>query len=110
MSPKLSSAFQSTTEQAQLTRLPALCRDYIQPNQQSAGSTHQICGLPFRLKLCSLLRPVKDNLGLRTPGVYRVSCERGKGLHGADGLFRGHQDKGASKAHPTGTPGQVGRS
>jgi hypothetical protein len=27
------------------------------------------------MKLSSLLRPVKDHLGLRTPGVYRIHCE-----------------------------------
>jgi hypothetical protein len=27
------------------------------------------------MKLSSLLHPVKDHLGLRTPGVYRIPCE-----------------------------------
>jgi hypothetical protein len=44
-SPQLPSAFRST-RQAQLSRLPALCQDYIQLYQQSAGPTqHQICAL-----------------------------------------------------------------
>jgi hypothetical protein len=30
------------------------------------------------MKLSSLLRPVKDHLGLRTPGVYRIPCECGR--------------------------------
>jgi hypothetical protein len=30
------------------------------------------------MKLTSLLRPVKDHLGLRTPEVYRIPCECGK--------------------------------
>jgi hypothetical protein len=34
-------------------------------------------GLPH-MKLSSLLRPVKDHLGLRTPGVYRIPCECGR--------------------------------
>jgi hypothetical protein len=34
-------------------------------------------GLPH-VKLSSLLRPVKDHLGLRTPGVYRIPCECGR--------------------------------
>jgi hypothetical protein len=34
-------------------------------------------GLPHK-KLSSLLRPVKDHPGLRTPGVYRIPCECGK--------------------------------
>jgi hypothetical protein len=29
------------------------------------------------MKISSLLRPVKDHLGLRTPGVYRIPCECG---------------------------------
>jgi hypothetical protein len=29
------------------------------------------------MKLSSLLRPVKDHLGLRTPGIYRIPCECG---------------------------------
>jgi hypothetical protein len=27
------------------------------------------------MKLSGLLRPVKDHLGLRTPGLYRIPCE-----------------------------------
>jgi hypothetical protein len=33
-------------------------------------------GLPSR-KISSFLRPVKDDLGLRTPGVYSIPCECG---------------------------------
>jgi hypothetical protein len=41
-------------------------------------SRHNIksVGLPRR-KICSFLRPVKDKLGLRTSGVYRIPCECG---------------------------------
>jgi hypothetical protein len=38
-------------------------------NIKSVGLTH--------MKLSSLLRPVKDHAGIRTPGVYRISCEYG---------------------------------
>jgi hypothetical protein len=38
-------------------------------NIKSVGLSH--------MKLSSLLRPVKDHLGLRTPGVYRIPCECG---------------------------------
>jgi hypothetical protein len=31
-------------------------------------------GLPH-MNLSSLLRPIEDHLGLRTPGVYRIPCE-----------------------------------
>jgi hypothetical protein len=34
-------------------------------------------GLPYK-KMSSLLRLVKDNLGLRTPGVYRILSECNK--------------------------------
>jgi hypothetical protein len=30
------------------------------------------------MKLSSLLHPVKDHLGLRTPGIYRIPCECGR--------------------------------
>jgi hypothetical protein len=40
-----------------------------------------------RMKLSSLLRPVKDRLGLGTPGVYRILCERGKVYTGQTGCF-----------------------
>jgi hypothetical protein len=37
------------------------------------------------LKLSSLLCPVKDHLGLRTPGVYRIPCECGRVYIGQTG-------------------------
>jgi hypothetical protein len=36
-------------------------------NIKSVGLSH--------MKVSSLLRPVKDHLGLKTPGVYRIPCE-----------------------------------
>jgi hypothetical protein len=41
-------------------------------------------GLPH-MKLSSLLRPVKDHLGLRTSGVYTISCECGRFYIGQTG-------------------------
>jgi hypothetical protein len=41
----------------------------------------------LNMKLSSLLRPVKDHLGLRTPGVYRISCECGRVYIGQTGRF-----------------------
>jgi hypothetical protein len=32
----------------------------------------------LHMKLINHLRTVKDNLGLRTPGVYRIPCGRGR--------------------------------
>jgi hypothetical protein len=37
------------------------------------------------MKLCGLLRPVKDHLGLRTPEVYRMPSECGKVYVGQTG-------------------------
>jgi hypothetical protein len=37
------------------------------------------------MKLSSLLRPFKDHLRLRTPGVYRISCECGRVYIGQTG-------------------------
>jgi hypothetical protein len=34
-------------------------------------------GLPY-MKLSCHFRPVKEHLGLRTPGVYRIPCECGR--------------------------------
>jgi hypothetical protein len=42
-------------------------------------------GLPHK-KLFILLRPVKDHLGLRTPGDYRIPCECGRVCIGQTGL------------------------
>jgi hypothetical protein len=41
-------------------------------------------GLPY-MKLSSLFRPVKDHLGLRTPGVYMIPCECGRVYIGQTG-------------------------
>jgi hypothetical protein len=41
-------------------------------------------GLPH-ITLSSLLRPVQDHLGLRTPGVYRIPCEAGRVYTGQAG-------------------------
>jgi hypothetical protein len=51
-------------------------------------SQHNIrsVGLPPK-KVSSFLWPVKDNLGLRTPGVYKIPCECGKVYIGQTGHF-----------------------
>jgi hypothetical protein len=44
------------------------------------------------MKLSSLLRPVRDHLVLRTPGVYKVPCECGRVYTGQMGIrFKEHQ-------------------
>jgi hypothetical protein len=62
-------------------------------------------GLPPK-KVSSFLQPVKDNLELRTPGVYRILLVR-QGLHFADRPFRRHNVEGASAAHLSRTSRQV---
>jgi len=41
--------------------------------------------LPPR-KICSYLPPVKDALGLKTPGVYSIPCECGEVYIGQSGI------------------------
>jgi hypothetical protein len=63
----------------------------------------------LHIKLSSLLRPVKNHLGLRIPRVYRISCQCGRVYIGQTGRSV-DMVKGASTAHKTRTSGQVGRS
>jgi hypothetical protein len=46
-------------------------------NRSLAQHIIKSVGLPH-MKLSSPLHPVKDHLGLRTPGVYRIPCECGR--------------------------------
>jgi hypothetical protein len=55
---------------------------FIQISRVLAWHNIKSVGLP-RKKISSLLLPVKDNIGLRTPGVYRILCECGK-------IYTGH--------------------
>jgi hypothetical protein len=48
------------------------------------SSWYQKCPLPPR-KIFFYLPPVKDALGLRTPGVYSIPCERGRVYIGQSG-------------------------
>jgi hypothetical protein len=54
-----------------------ISRVLAQPNIKAVGLPH--------MKLFSLLRPVKDHLGLRTPEVYRIPCECGRVYIGQTG-------------------------
>jgi hypothetical protein len=51
-------------------------------------SRHNIksVGLPPR-KIATFLRPVKDDLGLKTPGVYSIPCECGQVYIGQTGRY-----------------------
>jgi hypothetical protein len=50
---------------------------YSTESAECYPGTIKLVGLSPK-KISSFLRPVKDNLGLRTPGVYRILCECGK--------------------------------
>jgi hypothetical protein len=77
-SPQPPSAFRSTRQQANSvailpfvgTILNSISRALARHNIKSVGS-------PL-MKLSNLLCPVKDNLGLRTPGVCRIPFECGR--------------------------------
>jgi hypothetical protein len=63
-------------------------------------------------RLSSILRPVKDNLGLRKPGLYKIPCECGRVCNGQTGwsmdarlkdhqchIWLEHPDKSAIAEH-----------
>jgi len=67
-----------TKRQAHLSCSSSICPDVIQlPYQMFAKHSIKSVGLLPR-KISSLLLPVKDNLGLRTPRVYSLPCECGQ--------------------------------
>jgi hypothetical protein len=53
------------------------CRVLARYNVTSVGLPH--------MKLSGLLLPIKDHLGLRTPGVYKILCECGRVYIGQTG-------------------------
>jgi hypothetical protein len=53
-------------------------------------------GLPPR-KIGNFLRPVKDDLGLKTPGVYSIPCKCGQDYMGQTGRYI---DTRIIQAHP----------
>jgi hypothetical protein len=83
-SPQSPSALTKTGQRAQLSRLPALCRDYIQPYQQHTGPTHQICWLGPH-EIIQSPPSGQNRFGLRTPGVYKILCECGRVYIGQTG-------------------------
>jgi hypothetical protein len=64
--------------------LPFVGPTFNQINRVLARHNIKSVGLPQQ-KLSSLLRPVKDNLELKTPGVYKIPCECGKVYIGQTG-------------------------
>ena len=64
-----------TKRQAHLSCSSSICPDDIQlPHQMLAKHSIKSVGLLPR-KISILLRPMKDDLGLRTPRVYSLPCE-----------------------------------
>jgi hypothetical protein len=57
--------------------LPYVQTTYGRLSIKLAKHNSKSVGLPLR-KISSFLHPVKDDLGLRTPGVYSISCECGQ--------------------------------
>jgi hypothetical protein len=41
------------------------------------SAQHQLCGLPPK-KIPNFLQPIKDNIELKTPGVYSMPCKCGQ--------------------------------
>ena len=67
-----------TKRQAHLSCSSSICPDDLQPpHQMLAKHSIKSVGLLPR-KISSLLLPVKDDLGLRTPRVYSLLCECGQ--------------------------------
>ena len=50
----------------------------IWPTQQNTGQTQHQKFCPTIQKIFSYLPPIKDALGLRTPGIYSISCKCGR--------------------------------
>jgi hypothetical protein len=64
--------------------LPYVQTTYGHLSRMLAKLNIKSVGLPPR-KISSFLRPVKDDLGLRTPGVYSIPCECGRVYIGQTG-------------------------
>jgi hypothetical protein len=64
--------------------LPYVGPTFNRINRVLARHNIKSVGLPQQ-KLSNLLHPIKDNLELRTPGVYRIPCECGKVYIGQTG-------------------------
>jgi hypothetical protein len=70
--------------------VPTFFRMQIQSAEFCPDTTSNLWACPI-WNYPSLLLPVKDNLGLRTPGVYRITCECGSAYNGQTGLFHGYR-------------------
>jgi hypothetical protein len=91
--------------------LPYVQTTYGRLSRMLAKHNIKSVGLPSR-KISSFLRPVKDDLGLRTPGVYSIPCECGQVYIGQTGrsidtritehsrhIRLGHPEKSAVTEH-----------
>jgi hypothetical protein len=67
-----------------VTLLPYVQTTYGRLSKLLARHNTKSVGLPPR-KISSFLHPVKDDLGFRTPGMYRIPCECGQVYIGQTG-------------------------
>jgi hypothetical protein len=74
---RLPRARQPDNKPESIAYLPYVGPTFNRINRVLARHNIKSVGLPQQ-KLSNLHRPVKDNLKLRTPGVYRIPCECGK--------------------------------
>jgi hypothetical protein len=93
---------------------PAQCEGIMMARLERIStvlSRHNIksVGLPPK-KVSSFFRPVKDNLEIRTPGVYRITCECGKVYTGQTGRSVDTRLKEHQVAHTSWTSRQVSHS
>jgi hypothetical protein len=73
LNPKVQTS-KSKDKPTSVALLPHVQTTHSRLSRMLAKHNIKSVGLPPR-KISSFLRPVKDNLGLRTPGVYSIPCE-----------------------------------
>jgi len=75
--------YKSQEKPTSVALLPYVRTTYGRPSRMLAKLNIKWVGLPPR-KISSLFRHVKDDLGLRTPGVYGHTLRVGSGIHRTD--------------------------
>ena len=70
--------------------IPYPLTTYVRLSRMLTKHNNRDIALPPR-KIFSFLPPVKDALGFRTPGMYRIPCELGKSYIGQSGLSIHHR-------------------
>ena len=77
-------ATKSKDESTTTAYIPYTASTYSRLSRMLAKHNIKSVALPPR-KIASYLPPVKDALGLKTPGIYRIPCECGKVYIGQSG-------------------------